>query len=195
MREYIVTKDNFATALNLGYVTKETLNQLNNAVENYTKEVSEIVIRQNEQQEVINQAETASEIVGVGTDVGKALINKTINEGLTQSVSFKFSNDSVEAQKERVGKLDTRFGLNSSKETDSAKLLRNEIQKVVKENEKVLRNRGIFTEEEFTKILHSKENNLPEMFDYTFGNGNYSDMLVDIEILYKCSSCTALVLV
>ena len=84
MKEYIVTKENFATALNLGYVTKASLDRFNSAIDNYQKQISEMVIRQNQQEEVIKEAETAAEVAGIGTDAAKVLVNKTINEGLTQ---------------------------------------------------------------------------------------------------------------
>lgn len=186
MNEVIVTKENFATMLNLGKISKESLDAFNKECNNYSKEISEIIIREQQKQAVIDQVETTTEIMGVGSDIGKALINKTVNEGLTQSVSFKFSDDSVAFEnKERVGEF-----WKEEKQKDSAEFLREEIQTVVRENEKVLRDHNVFTEEEFNKILHAKENDLPEMFDYSLSGGKFKDMQDDINIIHKCSSCT-----
>lgn len=190
MNEVIITKNNFATLLNLGKISKEALGYFNTKIGNYSKEISEMTIRESQSQEDLKNIRTASEIMGIGSDIAKVVINKANNEALTQEISFKYTEDvSVLKNKEKFNEIIEKNNIINT--LDGSDFLRSEIRDIVISNEELIRENGIFTKEELKKILYASDNNLPEMFDYKiFSGGNHEDMLKDVNILNKCSSCT-----
>ena len=78
MNEIIVTKENFAALLNAGKITKENLISFNQKLDNYAKEIKEMAIREQQDQDTIKLTETTGTVIGVGTDAGKVILNRTI---------------------------------------------------------------------------------------------------------------------
>ena len=179
MNEIIVTKENFAALLNAGKITKENLISFNQKLDNYAKEIKEMAIREQQDQDTIKLTETTGTVIGVGTDAGKVILNRTIEEGATQNITFTYSGSGIQS-KERVGEF-----WNSKNEFNLA----DDIREVVSQNEKLLRDNKVFTEEEFKRILSDGEGDIPKLFDYNLNASNFKNMEQDITIMDKCCSC------
>ena len=191
MSEVIVTKQNFATLINLGSISVSSLNAFNNEIGNYAKEITEMAFREQQNQQAMEILDASSEVMGVGSDIGKGLAKKTINESLTQNILFKFSeSEQAIASKERVGKFWEKLNVDKKvQNVDSSEFLRGKVQNIVKVNEQLLRANKVFTEEEFNKILNGGTNGIPQMLDFELGAGTATDMEADVNILDKCSAC------
>ena len=199
MNEVLITSKNFALMLNLGKISKDTLDKVNKELNGYSREITEMVVREQQDQETINNLGTTKEVIGVGTDFGKALINKAANEGLTQDVSFTSVDRAASNENnERVGKLEKSedseeknvFNAEANQQNIGQEI-ENDIKAAVIENQDLLKQNGVFTEEELNKILRGGTDGIPHMFDYSLGTGgNAKDMEVDLRILDKCCGCT-----
>lgn len=183
MKETIVTKNNFATLINAGKISNDALTSFNTTCRNYSTEISEMVIREQHDREVINNISSVKETIGIGTDVAKDIINKSVNAELASQISYKVNENKTDNITE--GNYSGSYNLNETNDSS----LKNQIVNIVKNNEDVLRENKVFSEDEFNKILNGGQGDVKELFDYSLGVSNGNDMQMDFNILDKCYGC------